>query len=269
MRIVFFGATEMGYRCCRQLLETGEDIVGILSIPQEFRISYAPAPVRNVTFRDFADLAGRYDIPLLSVTGKMSDPQYVTTLKNWRPDFGLAIGWYYMIPRAVRELFPLGVAGIHASLLPKYRGGAPLVWAMINGERETGVTLFHFDDGVDTGDVIAQQAIEIEAHDTIKTLYEKATRASLEVLRRQIPLLREGTAPRVPQDHEAATQFPQRRPEDGLIDWSKSPDEIRNFIRAQTKPYPGAYTLINGKKIIIWDADVLDTPADALAGGAR
>jgi methionyl-tRNA formyltransferase len=258
MRIVFFGATELGFRCCQQLFEAGEEVVGIFTIPQEFRISYSPAPVRNVTFRSFEELAGEHHVPLVHVTTKMSDEQYVERLRGWRPDFGIVIGWYYMIPRVVRELFPRGVTGIHASLLPKYRGGAPLVWAIINGEDKAGVTLFYFDGGVDTGDVIAQQEFPITRDDTIRTVYEKATEASLAVLRDYVPLIRRGAAPRSPQDHSAATQFPQRKPEDGLIDWDKSAEEIRNFIRAQTKPYPGAFTFLNGKKVVIWDADVSD-----------
>jgi methionyl-tRNA formyltransferase len=150
------------------------------------------------------------------------------------------------------------VAGIHASLLPKYRGGAPLVWAIINGEKTTGVSLFYFDQGVDTGDVIAQKKIEISDTDDIRTVYEKATLAAVDVLRESLPLIREGQAPRIPQDHANATIFPQRKPEDGLIDWTRTPDEIRNFIRAQTRPYPGAFTVLEGKKVTIWDADIVD-----------
>lgn len=259
MRIIFFGATEIGYQCCKQLFDIGENVVGICSIPQEFSISYSTTPVKNVTFRSFESLAEKYGVPLIFITTKMSDPKHIETIKAWRPDFALAIGWYFMVPRVVRDLFPLGIAGIHASLLPKYRGGSPLVWAIINGETKTGVTLFYFDDGVDTGEIISQVEIKITRDDTIKTVYEKATQVSRDMLRKYIPLIRQGIAPRIPQDHKAATQFPQRKPEDGLLDWSKSAEEIRNFIRAQTKPYPGAFTFIQGKKVIIWDADVFET----------
>jgi methionyl-tRNA formyltransferase len=256
MRIVFFGATQLGYRCCRELVRMGEQVVGILSIPREFRISYSTKPVVNRTFRSFEPLASEHNIPLVYVTGKMSDPVYLETLRQWQPDFGLVVGWYYMVPRSIRQLFPRGVAGIHASLLPKYRGGAPLVWAIINGETQTGVSLFYFDDGVDTGDIIGQRSVAIAPADTIKTVLRKATLASVELVRELVPAIRRGTAPRIPQDHTAATSFPQRCPEDGLIDWNKDPQQIRNFIRAQTRPYPGAYTYINGKKVTIWDADI-------------
>jgi methionyl-tRNA formyltransferase len=238
----------------------GEQVIGIFTMPEEFHISYSPVPVKNVMYRNFAELAEKHGVPLVLVKKKMGDDEYMETLRAWRADFCLALGWYYMVPARMRALFPKGVAGIHASLLPKYRGGAPLVWAIINGERKTGVSFFYLESGVDTGDIIAQKEIEITYDDTIKTAYEKATGAALEMLREYVPQIREGRAPRLPQDHSAATQYPQRSPEDGLIDWGRSAEEIRNFIRAQTRPYPGAFTLIGGKKVTIWDADVSDAP---------
>ncbi len=257
MRIVFFGATELGFQCCQQLLGTGENVVGIFSIPQEFQISYSLSQVRNVTFRNFADLADRLSVPFVHMTTKMSESQYIEALRAWRPDFGLVIGWYHMVPSVVRDLFPLGIAGIHASLLPKYRGGAPLVWAIINGEKRTGVSFFYFDGGVDTGDIIAQEELAISENDTIKDIYQEATRASLNILRQYIPRLREGKAPRIPQNNEAATQFPQRKPDDGLIDWkSQTAKQIHNWIRAQTRPYPGAFTYLGTEKVSIWRAGI-------------
>ncbi|PWT83513.1 MAG: hypothetical protein C5B44_00485 [Acidobacteria bacterium] len=257
MRIVFFGATELGYQCCEQLFDMGENVVGMFSIPQEFRISYSATPVKNVTYRGFEELAERHQVPLVYITKKMSDSEYLETLNSWGAHLGIAIGWYYMIPRTIRESFPLGVAGIHASLLPKYRGGAPLVWAIINGERKSGVSFFYFDDGVDVGDVIAQQEFEIAEDDTIKTVYDKAAQASLSILREYVPLIRQSKAPRVPQDHSATTQFPQRSPEDGLIDWKlKKAAEVYNWVRAQTRPYPGAFTYLGREKVVIWKASL-------------
>lgn len=257
MRTVFFGATDLGYRCCEALLADGAEIVGIFSIPPEFPISYAAHPVKNVTYRPFEPLAERFGIPIEYVS--TSRPQaYLPSLDRWRPEFGLAIGWFYMVGEEIRRRLPKGVAGVHASLLPRYRGGAPLVWAMINGETTTGVTLFYLDEGVDTGDVIAQSEITIGRDDTIRDVYDRATAASVDLVRRYVPRIAAGDAPRRPQDDRLATQFPQRNPEMGRIDWTRSPEEIRNFIRAQTRPYPGAFTVIGGRKVVIWDADVLD-----------
>jgi len=147
---------------------------------------------------------------------------------------------------------------MHASLLPKYRGGAPLVWAMINGEEKSGLTFFYLEDGVDNGDVISQKEISIEESDYISDLIDKTTAAALEIIDESIPSLAENRAPRIRQDESQATYVPQRKPEDGKIDWSWDARRIKNFIRAQSKPYPGAFTEINGKKVTIWNADIID-----------
>lgn len=261
MRTLFFGATDLGYQCCERLLERGEGIVGLFTIPREFRISYSPnTPVKNVLYRDFHGLGTRYDIPVVEVRGKMDE--YLSQVEAFRPELILVIGWYYMIPRSMRNLAPRGCVGVHGSLLPRYRGGAPLVWAMINGEDRAGVTLFHFADGVDDGDIIGQREFEIEPSDTIREVLDKATRATIDVVEEYLPRLADGTAPRVPQDNSKATVVPQRSPADGLIDWSWNPDRINNFIRAQTKPYPGAFTYIGDKRVTIWSADVAAQAAD-------
>lgn len=268
MRIAFFGATDLGYQCCNQLLEMGEEVVGIFSIPQNFRISYAPNGVHNVTFRSFEDMASTHHIPLVYVTKKMGASEYLDVLREWQPDFGLVIGWYYMIPQTVRQLFPKAVGGIHASLLPKYRGGAPLVWAIINGETKAGVSFFYFEDGVDTGDIIAQNTVSITLDDTIKTVYDKVTHASLDLIQTHVPRIRNGTALRLAQNHTEATLFPQRAPEDGMIDWYRlSATQVYNWIRAQTRPYPGAFTVLNGHKVTLWRASLSVLQAQELRPG--
>ena len=163
-----------------------------------------------------------------------------------------------MIPDAILKLAKKGAMGIHGSLLPKYRGNAPFVWAMINGEKETGVSLFYFEKGIDEGDIVARKEFPIEENETIKDVLEKARTASVDILLEYLPMIANGTAPKIPQDHSQATIFPKRTPEDGLIDWSWNAKRIKDFIRAQTKPYPGAFTIINNKKIVLWDADIIE-----------
>jgi len=255
MRIVFFGATELGYKCCKFLIDNKiGTIVGIFTSPYEFKISYSRTPVRNILFCDFKVIADKFKIPLIEVKDKMH--LYYEQLRSLSPEFIVVAGWYYMIPKKMRCLALNGCAGLHASLLPKYRGGAPLVWAMINGEAKSGVSFFLFDDGVDSGDILAQESFIIDDNDTIKEVIGKATATSLEILKKYIPKIADGTAVRTVQNHKEATYVPQRTPDDGLINWSWEAKDIRNFIRAQTKPYPGAFTIRNGNKLIIWDADI-------------
>lgn len=257
MKIVFFGASELGYKCCRRILENKlAEITCIFTIPKEFKISYSEKPVTNVNFADFFSLGKEFNIPVVSVTGKMGE--YTDEVRKFAPDLILVIGWYYIVPKSIREIPRLGCAGMHASLLPKYRGGAPLVWAMINGEEKSGLTFFYLEEGVDNGDIISQKEFKIEENDHIADLIEKTTAAALDIIDEYIPLLAENKAPRVKQDESQATYVPQRKPEDGKIDWSWDSKKIKNFIRAQSKPYPGAFTEIDGKKVIIWNADIID-----------
>lgn len=228
-------------------------VIGILTTPPEIAIPRWDKPVAIKTYANFDDL--QCDIAVMR--GKLTTSSYLQHLNRWQPDLLLVLGWYYIIPHEARESVPLGCAGIHASLLPKYRGGAPIPWAIINGEITTGVTLFYMGDGIDDGDIIAQKDFAIEDADNCVTAYEKATQSSIQILREYLPLIATGTAPRTPQDHSQATYFPLRKPEDGLIDWSWSAKRIHNFIRAQTRPYPGAFTYIQGKKVVIWDADIV------------
>jgi len=267
MRVLFFGATEIGHRCCRQLLEMGEEVVGIFSIPERFQISYSIGPVRNVMFRSFEGLAADAGVPLIYVTGNMTDPGCEEAVRRLEPDFGLVIGWYYLIPKSLRQVFSRGVAGIHASLLPRYRGGAPLVWAIINGESATGVSLFYLADGVDDGDLIAQQKFPIGSDDDIRAVHDRAAEASVELISQYTPMIRRGNAPRIPQDNTQAERFPQRSPEDGLIPWeTKSARQVHDWIRAQTRPYFGAYSCLEGERIVVWRSLLSDATAPPTAG---
>lgn len=260
IQVIVLSSTEFGYRCLKEgILGTrGIRVSGILTTPKQISISYSEKPVAISTHSAFVDLAAQAGCEVVEMHDKITTSAYLQHIERWHPDLLLALGWYYMIPRKVREAVPLGCAGIHVSLLPKYRGGAPIPWAIINGETESGITFFYLGNGVDNGEIIAQEKYTIEQDDTCATVYEKATLASIKVLRKYLPRIVAGTAPRIPQDETQATYFPQRKPEDGLIDWSWSAKRIRNFIRAQTRPYPGAFTYIGDKKVVIWDADVLE-----------
>lgn len=258
MRVALLSSTEFGRRCAKEaLLEAeGVDLVGILTTPEQIRISYAPEGVAIAQHADFSDLAERAGCALHALTAPVNAERYREALAPLHPDLLLALGWYYNIPRTVRDLAPSGCIGIHASLLPKFRGGAPIPWAIIEGERETGVTLFYFEDEVDAGDIIAQAAFPIDAEDTSASVYEKAADAAIDLLRNYLPRLAVGDAPRTPQDPRHATIYPQRKPEDGRIDWSWPAQRVQDFIRAQTRPYPGAFTEIEGKRVTIYDAKV-------------
>ena len=156
----------------------------------------------------------------------------------------MLFSFYYrhLLPQALLDLPGLGAINLHGSLLPKYRGRAPINWVLVHGETVTGVTLHHMDARADHGDIIAQRSVPIAIEDTALTLSHKLTEAARRLLADTYPLILSGQAPRIRQDDSAATRFGRRRPADGRIDWSASAWQVYNLIRAVTHPFPGAFT---------------------------
>ncbi|NUO81978.1 methionyl-tRNA formyltransferase, partial [candidate division KSB1 bacterium] len=250
MSIVFFGTTDTGWHCMHAMIQAGLPVRGLVTGSQEFEISYAKDKVQNLRHRSFKNFQEQHGIPVLTFTRRFDD-EIVHTLTSWQPQLFVVIGWYHIIPERVRALAPLGTVGVHWSLLPKYRGGSPLVWAIINGERETGASLFYLEGKVDTGDLIAQERVSLGADEEVGELIAKLNTVSGKMVAEHIPKLLHGTAARWEQEEAQATYFPPRAPEDGKIDWTWPARRIYDFIRAQTLPYPCAFGLQRGRKIKI------------------
>lgn len=253
-RIVFIGASKFGGVCLNSILhESSIELVGAVTSTELFKISYSESPVKNALFFDISRLTQARGIPTYVIgEAGMKDAQLVSFIEQLKPDLCVVVGWYHMVPASIRSM--VKCVGIHASMLPKYSGGAPLVWAMINGETRTGVTLFEFEAGVDSGDIWAQAEIEITPEDTIATLYSRVETIGVTLLEQSLQRWSAGDLKPITQKEDQRTLYPQRSPEDGVIDWKWSAERIYNFVRAQTKPYPGAFSVIgsSGKKIHIW-----------------
>lgn len=258
MRVAVLSSTMFGYCCIMNGVRqaAGVELVGVVTTPAAIDISYSDAPVKISTYVDFREQLGNTACEIAVLASSPSIADYLEPLNRWKPEVVLALGWYYMVPKAVRSAIPHGCLGIHASLLPKYRGGAPIPWAIIQGEKQTGVSLFVLEKGVDTGDILGQLPIPIEADDTCATVYGRATLASCELLRNQLALLAQGRAVFTPQDEDQASQFPQRSPADGEIDWHWDAGKVHDFVRAQTHPYPGAFTWHCNQKVSVWRTSV-------------
>lgn len=255
-RILFVGAVDEGRRCLEALLAHGERFVGFVTIDP------ALGPTTSGWAR-FDDLASAHGVPLLAVRD-LNAPENVARVAELRPDLILVIGWTRLLGPELLRMPRLGAVGFHASLLPRYRGRAPVNWALINGEIETGNTMFFLDEGVDTGTVIAQRRFPILDDDDCGSLYEKVSAAGTEMLLEHLPALKAGTAPRHVQDERLATVMPRRRPEDGLIDWTKHSRALFNWVRGLTHPYPGAFTSYGGRRLFVWRASEV-VPAAASA----
>jgi len=219
-------------------------------------ISVVAALDDNRDERGCLDLYHRFceqtGLPLRVIT-KNSDLYQV--IDEFKPNTCIVNGYYRILKPDLLAHFSAGCLGIHGSLLPDYRGGSPLVWSIINGDKESGISLFYFDDGIDTGDVVAQKRFEICDDETISDILAKVQQLSIELIEENFLQILTGTAPRKVQDHSKATYVAMRQPSDGQINWNWSASQVNNFIRAQTAPYPGAYTrLSTSEKLTIWKA---------------
>ena len=257
LKILFVGCTTFSQKCINTILKLKNmKVVGIVTSKENFKISYSLEPVKNYQYFDFKKINNE-NIPIFYLKNKMSDETLFKNISSLKPDIIVVAGWYHMIPKKWRELKP--TYGLHASLLPKYTGGAPLVWALINNEKFTGITMFKMMDGVDNGPIIGQEKVKILKKENIKSLYIKIEKKSQKLLKNVLPKIFLNSFNLIDQNESLRTTFKQRNPSDGKINWNFDAEYIDRFIRAQTKPYPGAFTYFNKKKLIIWKADVIST----------
>ena len=251
MRIVLFGGTDLTLILAKTIVDMGFNLVGVVTIGRRFSISYRPSGVDNVRFSDVADWAESTGIPVHYFE---SNDKVIPFVQSLSADFALVAGWYHMLPQSLRACFPKGCAGVHASLLPSYRGGAPLNWAILDGATETGVSLFELTDGVDDGPIYGQERLSISPRSCIGELVERANEASVALVRTCLPLIKEGTLTPFPQMGTPSYTL-QRIPADGAIDWRGDALLIDRLIRAVGRPYPGALTMKDDILIKIWKAE--------------
>jgi methionyl-tRNA formyltransferase len=245
-RIVFVGCVDEGRRSLETLLDMKAEIVAVFTLRPDLAMKVSGAVA-------WERITSENRIPLHYVAN-INEPEAVEIMRALRPDVVFCVGWTQLLRREILQLPRLGCVGFHASALPLYRGRAPVNWAIINGERETGNTMMLLDEGVDTGDILAQRRFPIEAHDTCATVYDKVARSEDEMIREVLPLIRQGFFPRTRQDHSKATIMPRRRPADGIIDWHKTRGQLHDWVRALTHPYPGAFTYVGGRRVFVWRA---------------
>jgi methionyl-tRNA formyltransferase len=240
VRIVLFGYGEMGCTGLEFLLSQKEDVAAV--------ITHRDDPAEKRWYRSLAEVATAAEVPLLY--GEETNlPEAVARLK---PDLILSFYYRNMIPMEVLTVAPRGALNLHGSKLPRLRGRAPINWALVEGEEESGVTLHHMVKAADAGDIVAQRGWKIGARDTAKDLFFRAVDEAKILLREIWPAIRAGKAPRIPQDPREATYRGRRRPDDGRIDWSQPTKRIDGLVRAVTDPFPGAFTSLGGRKLMVW-----------------
>lgn len=256
MRVVFLGNHTVGVRTVQALSKSAE-IVGVVAHP--------PDPEDGSRYESVSDFAKGNGWRVIRANGK--NPKVHEFIKSANPDLLWITDFRYLIPSETIALARLGAVNLHPSLLPAYRGRASINWAILNGERQLGLTAHFVDEGMDTGDIINQISYEIsddeDVGDCLNILYPLYGR----ITRKVLAYFEAGCVPRIPQDHSSATSFSRRRPEDGFINWTQSARSIFNLVRAVTSPYPGAFTTLMGNCINIWKARIAsDTESTTVPG---
>lgn len=251
LRIIYMGTPEFAVPSLDILVKNGFNVVAVVTVPDKPSgrgLQLTPSPVKTY--------AVEHNIPVLQPE-KLKDEAFQAELKSYNADLQVVVA-FRMLPEAVWNMPPLGTLNLHASLLPDYRGAAPINWAIINGETETGCTTFFLKHEIDTGDIIFQFKQPILPEDNIGTLYEKQMTKGAELILQTISAIQNGDYPRSPQPIvEVPKLAPKIFKETCKIDWSKSAVEIHNLVRGLS-PYPAAFTTINGKSCKIFETSVHD-----------
>jgi methionyl-tRNA formyltransferase len=250
LRIVFFGTPDFAVPSLDALMDSGDEVVAAVTQPDRVkgrghRLSHPPVKERAVS----------KGIPVLQPAGIRST-EFQAELAAFRPDAIVVVAYGKIIPPPMLKLPPLGCINVHASLLPKYRGAAPIQWAIIRGEAKTGVTTMMMDEGLDTGDILLQGETRITDEDNAETLGARLSGMGAAVLLKTLGGMKEGSVKPVPQAGEPSFAPPLRK-EDGRISWELPARRIFNLIRG-TYPWPGAYCFLHGEKIAVLKAAVVD-----------
>jgi len=257
-RWVVFAYHTIGARALEALVTSGEHVAAV--------VTHVDDPGERSWFESVADVARIHRIACLTPPSP-NLPETIETVRELAPDLILSVWYRRLLGPELLALPRIAALNLHGSLLPAYRGRAPLNWAIVHGESRTGVTLHHMTAAADAGDIVAQRAIDIEPDDTAFTVYERMTKIGVEMLLESYPAVLAGRAPRIPQDPRLATTMPRRRPEDGRIEWTWPAARIFNMIRAVAEPYPGAFVGDGSARVHLWAASILEDSASDAAPG--
>jgi methionyl-tRNA formyltransferase len=259
MRTVWVSFDTIGRDCLEAAAEVGAEIVGVVTLP-------GPIDPNRSGQCAFDDVAARHAAALIE-TRDVNAPETLNALRKLEPELVFVVGWSQLVHEAFIAIAREGAFGMHPTLLPRHRGRAPIPWAILTGLARTGVTLFEIvDSTADSGAIVGQVVVDISPEETATTLFARLADAHVELTRELVPRLIARTAPRLPQDPSRASSWPKRGPVDGIIDWETRAPYLYDWVRAQTRPYPGAFTFLGDEKVIVWGARPVELDANAPAG---
>lgn len=247
-QILFIGSKQLGLKILKLMYDLAPDqLIAVITFNDE-----QDTRSQLVAFQKFSYTSG---VPLHIAQNRKESEEII---KNLQPNICFVVGWYWLIDNDLVDAIPNGMIGLHNSLLPKYRGGAPLIWSILNNDTKTGVTLFTLGKGMDDGAIWGQKSFSIESTDYISDILLKLENASEALIKDLFLHIIQGKVRPQEQNSSSATFGALRKQEDGFIDWNRSAQYIYNFIRAQSTPYPGAFSFLKSMKMIIWRAEMID-----------
>jgi methionyl-tRNA formyltransferase len=247
---VFIGSKRMGLRCVTAMQASGAASVAAI-------VTFDDRADGRTIFKELHCFGEAHRIPVAVVHG---DASLLTAVREVEPEVAIVCGWYSMISTQTRAVARRGFIGVHNSLLPRYRGAAPLVWALMHGEGEVGLSMYTLTDGMDDGDVWAQISTAVAPDEYIGTVLERLEDACEGMIRDAYPRILDGHVTAVSQDGAKATYGTIRTPAHGCIDWRDTAVAIGRAIRAQSRPYPGAFTTYEGRRLVVWRAHLFSSP---------
>ena len=259
MRTVWVSFDTMGRDCLEAAAAAGAEVVGVVTLA-------GPIDPNRSGQCSFDEIAARLGAELVETSDVNSDAT-LEAVRSLDPELIFVVGWSQLVRKPFIALAREGVLGMHPTLLPRHRGRAPIPWAILSGLARTGVTLFEIVDATaDSGAIVGQVVLEIAPDETATTLFERIAEAHVDLIRECVPQLLAGTAPRIPQDPIRVSAWPKRIPADGIIDWETRAPYVHDWVRAQTRPYPGAFTFLGDEKVVVWRARPVELEAPAPAG---
>ena len=259
MRVVFMGTPDFAVGTLEAIIKAGHEVVAVITQPDKPK-----GRGKAVQYTPVKEKALEYDLPVYQPV-KVREESFVKELEAMKPEVIVVVAFGQILSKEILDMPKYGCVNVHASLLPKYRGSAPIQWAVIDGEKESGVTTMLMNEGIDTGDMLKTTVISLDEKETGGSLFDKLAIAGADLLVETLVELESGTVTRTPQEEEKATHAKMLNKTMGLIDFTKSAVEIERLIRG-LNPWPSAYTGLDGKTLKIWDADVVEKEADGEPG---
>ena len=259
MRTVWVSFDTIGRDCLEAAAEAGAEIVGVVTLP-------GPIDPNRSGQCSFDDVAARLDSALVE-TRDVNSLETLNVIRKLEPELIFVVGWSQLVHDPFIALASEGVFGMHPTLLPRHRGRAPIPWTILAGLARTGVTLFEIvEASADSGSIVGQATLDVAHDETATTLFARIADAHVALTREFVPQLMARSAPRTQQDPSRASSWPRRAPADGIIDWETRAPYLYDWVRAQTRPYPGAFSFLGDEKVIVWAARPVELAEGAPAG---